>query len=85
MLNRQSTLALAAFGVAFVLGLAPAGASTLASFHALIPASPVYSIEKLDTITVTGCPVERRRAAADAASAGARSRPDRVCSISAGR
>ena len=57
MLNRHFALVLAAFGVAFVLGLAPAGASTLASYHALVPASPVYSIEKLDTITVTGCPV----------------------------
>ena len=57
MLSRQSTLVLAAFGVAFALGSAPAGASALVSYHALVPASPVYAIEKLDTITVTGCPI----------------------------
>jgi len=58
MLNRQSALVLAAVVIALALGSAPASAATIASYHALVPASPVYDIEKLGTITVTGCPIQ---------------------------
>ena len=56
MQSRQTALVLAVLGAVLVMGIAPAGASTLASYGELVPAGPVYAIQTLETITIKSCP-----------------------------